>query len=117
MGCQSINQASLDWAVANAGKEALTRFSSKGQPYKIVPDTWAPIGLTGPEWIDMAMIYKPTVDKKQVEISAPYFTCENKKLGDEPYTSTVGYHYCKLLSPAKVMEWIYVDGLRQFGGN
>merc|ERR1712086_732241 len=102
MGCQSINQASLDWAVANAGKEALTRFSSKGQPYKIVPDTWAPIGLTGPEWIDMAMIYKPTVDKKQVEISAPY-------------SSTVGYHYCKLLSPAKVMEWIYVDGLRQFG--
>merc|ERR1711998_285197 len=25
-------------------------------------------------------------------------------------------HYCKLLSPARAMEWLYVDGLRQFDG-
>ena len=25
-----------------------------------------------------------------------------------------GYHYCKLLSPARAMEWIYVDGLRAY---
>lgn len=29
-----------------------------------------------------------------------------------PFIQTVGYHYCKLLSPARAMEWIYVDGLK-----
>ena len=28
------------------------------------------------------------------------------------FVQTVGYHYCKLLSPARAMEWIYVDGLK-----
>ena len=23
-----------------------------------------------------------------------------------------GYHYCKLLSPSRAIEWMYVDGLR-----
>lgn len=26
---------------------------------------------------------------------------------------TAGLHYCKVLSPARVIEWIYVDGLRE----
>lgn len=29
------------------------------------------------------------------------------------FIKTVGYHYCKLLSPARAMEWIYVDGLKE----
>lgn len=26
---------------------------------------------------------------------------------------TNSFHYCKLLSPARIMEWMYVDGLRR----
>jgi hypothetical protein len=113
--CASINQQAWDWAMKTAAPKTLRRFARVGQPLQIVDDVWAPIGATGPEWIKMAMIYKPSADNKVVTVSAPYFTTENKKLGDEPYTSTVGYHYCKLLSPAKAMEWIYADGLQQFG--
>jgi len=28
--------------------------------------------------------------------------------------SAAGFHYCKLLSPAYVSEWIYVDGLFKY---
>lgn len=30
-------------------------------------------------------------------------------------SSAAGFHYCKLLSPARVMEWMYIDGLRLNG--
>jgi hypothetical protein len=114
--CQAINQAAYNWALSKAAPKTLKRFQTKGQPYVFVPDQWSGIGITGPEWIKAAMVYTPSADKKTVTVAAPYFACENKNLGDEPYTDTVGYHYCKLLSPARAMEWLYADGLRQFGG-
>lgn len=115
--CQAINQEALDWALGHASAKALARYNgASGQPLRIVKDVYAGIGITGPTWIKKALMYTPTADNKAVEVSAPYFATENKNLGDEPYTNTVGYHYCKLLSPARAIEWIYVDGLKQFGG-
>ena len=29
-----------------------------------------------------------------------------------PMQKVAGFHYCKVLSPARVMEWMYVDSLR-----
>lgn len=113
--CKSINEAAYEWALGQASDVARKRFEANGQPYRFVDDVYAGIGITGPTWIHNALSFKVSNDKKYVEVSAPYFATENKNLGDEPYTNTVGYHYCKLLSPARAMEWIYVDGLRQFG--
>ena len=115
--CGSINQAALDWALANASPAAKARYlSAKGQPLTIVDDVYAGIGPTGPKWIKMALAFTPTADNKAVQVQAPYFATANKNLGDESYLHTIGYHYCKLLSPARAMEWIYVDGLKVFGG-
>merc|ERR1711871_9746 len=108
--CAEINQAALDWALKVAGSVTLDRYNKLGNKYVIVDDTYAGIGITGPKWIKMEMIYSQKANT--VEISSPTFSTENKNNGDEPFYNTVGYHYCKILSPARIIEWMYVDSLR-----
>ena len=31
---------------------------------------------------------------------------------DYPIAAARGFHYCKVLSPAKAMEWMYVDSIK-----
>jgi hypothetical protein len=31
---------------------------------------------------------------------------------DYPVSTVAGFHYCKLLSPARALEWIYIDSLK-----
>jgi len=109
--CQSINALAYEWALASASPVALKRFKSRGVPLEMVADTWSKIGVTGPTWIKDALKFTPSKTSHSVQVAAPYFATENKKLGDVSYLETVGYHYCKLLSPARAMEWIYIDAL------
>jgi len=112
--CRSINEAAYEWALATASSTARARFHKHGTPLRMVADTWSRIGITGPTWIHNKLTFTPAKDESGasvVDVAAPYFSVENKNLGDVPYIETVGYHYCKLLSPARAMEWIYVDGL------
>ena len=30
--------------------------------------------------------------------------------------AAAGFHYCKVLSPARAMEWIYMGGLKKYMG-
>ena len=114
--CRSINEASYAAALAAASPLARERFGRVGQPLVFGADEWAGIGITGPKWIRTALKMTPSADGRNVSVVAPTFATENKDLGDRPYTDTVGYHYCKLLSPARAIEWVYVDGLKHFGG-
>lgn len=115
--CQSINQAAYDWALKSASSKARERFLKHGQPYVFLEDKKSGFGVTGPTWIHDALSYTPSKDKKTVEVQSHYFPLKNKNLGNVPFIQTVGYHYCKLLSPARAMEWIYVDGLKEFYGS
>jgi hypothetical protein len=31
---------------------------------------------------------------------------------DFPIKLTAGFHFCKVLSPARALEWLYVDSLK-----
>lgn len=35
---------------------------------------------------------------------------------DYPIGSAAGFHYCKVLSPFRVLEWMYTDSLLEFNG-
>ena len=110
--CRDINAAAWAWALGRASQAAVARLHAHGRPLAFAPDVWSGIGITGPKWIHDKLQYTPSADGSVVNVAAPYFALPNKNLGDEPYVVTVGYHYCKLLSPARAMEWIYVDALR-----
>lgn len=110
--CADINQAAYEWALRRASPTARARFLVHGTPLLFGDDTWSGIGITGPKWIHDPLRFARTSNGSSVLVTAPTFATPNKNLGDEPFLLTVGYHYCKLLSPARALEWIYVDGLR-----
>uniref|UniRef100_A0A7S2MSG7 Uncharacterized protein n=1 Tax=Octactis speculum TaxID=3111310 RepID=A0A7S2MSG7_9STRA len=118
--CGAINQASLDWALASASEKALERYNSYGEKLVITADKEAPIGATGPEWIELRLNFERVTASSgavatAVNVSSWSFTTENYNKGDVPYIVTAGYHYCKILSPARALEWVYVDSLRMYG--
>ena len=113
--CMAINKAVWDWAVETAGNKTMARFKRLGQPYLMGDDVDSPIGITGPTWIKKPLQYTAESDaanRSIVRVQSPYFAIKNQNDGNVSYLRPVGYHYCKLLSPARAMEWIYVDGLR-----
>lgn len=108
--CGEINQISIDWANSIAGAKTMNRFYNQGygQPYVIGNDI--DVCPAGPCWIWTELQFNTTVDRSKVEVRSPQFSTPL----DFSIPSTAGYHYCKVLSPARVIEWIYVDGLREF---
>ena len=106
----------LQWAKVNAGKKTLDRFNEHGQPYIFGDDIEKGTGIT---YLDSGLVYKDMGDTG-VEISSPMLKTDKDywkehfpfpKPGFLPDPGC--YHYCKLLSPARAMEWIYLDGLRR----
>jgi len=66
----------------------------------------------GPLWIWKYMDYSK-IDaadgKKVLQVTAPYMATPV----DYSIKAAAGFHYCKLMSPAKALEWIYIDSLRK----
>lgn len=66
----------------------------------------------GPLWIWTYMNYVEETDSNGhsvMTVKAPMM----KTPVDYTLAAAAGFHYCKILSPARVAEWIYVDGLRK----
>lgn len=107
--CALVNQKAWDWALANAGANATARFKAIGQPLVMGDDVF--VGNAGPLWIDNPLQFNVAPDNSSVVVNAP---CTHTPV-DYPIAAAAGFHYCKLLSPARAMEWIYIDGLRYRG--
>lgn len=103
--CKDINQKSLDWALKNASPDSLRRYNAIGQKMQMGPDV-GPYNV-GPLWIWSSMQYNSNSDKSLVTIRSIMM----KTSVDFIIGASAGFHYCKVLSPARALEWIQTDSL------
>lgn len=108
--CKVINQHSYEWAKNNAGENTLARFERFGVPMVMGEDK-GPYNA-GPLWIWTPISLLKSTNSSGgtvLEVRAPMMRTPS----DYFIKASAGFHYCKLLSPARATEWIYVDGLRE----
>jgi len=108
--CAEINAQAYQWALDNAGEKTRARFAKYGQRM-VFGDDIVPIVAAGPLWIYHPLEYKELTlaGERVLQVRAPTMRTD---VTAHLYPDSAGYHYCKLLSPARAMEWIYSYGLR-----
>eukprot|EP00744_Colponema_vietnamica_P001253 GILI01002098.1.p1 GENE.GILI01002098.1~~GILI01002098.1.p1 ORF type:complete len:478 (-),score=189.36 GILI01002098.1:225-1658(-) len=105
--CRELNQASLEFALSLLPASSLERYQKRGKQIVLADDVEKGSGIT---WISSALNWnekKGDDGKTFVEVASPVL----KTSTTTPLVP--GMHYCKLLSPARVFEWIQTDCLRQ----
>jgi hypothetical protein len=115
--CAQFNQLTYEWGLAHAPKRTQERFKQYGQKFKMGPTVMAG---GGPLWLWGKLKFEAgsDADKTVTVTSSATVTSIDywKQHFPFPRPSAVPdpgcYHYCKLLSPARVLEWMHVDGLR-----
>merc|ERR550525_166223 len=115
-----MNKKAYDWARQHAGSATAARFEQHGQKYTFGEDIQK---SGGPLFLGARLQFNEVTDSsgsKVIQVAAPAQKTEvdywKRHFGPIPRPSGLPdpgcYHYCKLLSPARAMEWIYVDSLR-----
>jgi hypothetical protein len=113
-GCMEINQAAIDWALATVSETTRARYEQYGQKLTVVQDTGT--CAAGPCWIWDRLKFTRDNEANSATVQSVYLAEPNENLfpcGEQKkIPCTAGFHYCKVLSPARAVEWMYVDGLR-----
>lgn len=109
--CRRLNQLALDYARESVPADILARFARfHGAPLAAADDA-GPYN-SGPSWYYTPLKFKPMKDDtgRVVRVDAVSATLRTSTRYLIP--AVRGVHYCKLLSPARALEWLYTDGLR-----
>lgn len=104
--CAEINDAAIQWAYKTASPEARKRYDTVGQKL-VTGDDLGPYNA-GPLWIWTYMNYVEDSAKTTMTVKAPMMRTPT----DYIISGAAGFHYCKVLSPFRAMEWIYIDSLK-----
>merc|ERR1719163_2039167 len=108
--CADINDYSIKWAKEHVSKSALARYNQLGVQM-ITGDDLGPYN-EGPLWIWTYMSYKKDKTANTVTVQSPMMRTPNTYI----VPAARGFHYCKVLSPFRVVEWIYTDSLFDHDG-
>ena len=109
--CAEINKNALQWAINNSAEKTINRYNSFGQKLTFGPDVKETNGFG---WVYTTLKFEEN-EKNEMVVSAPVMSSDIDAPAVPIFAPDGGncYHYCKLLSPARAMEWMYVDGLRK----
>ena len=108
--CADINAATFDWALRAAAPATVARYRRQGLPLRFGDDLVADVG---PQFAFGSLSFalaNGTDGKAFVWVNATTL----RTPVDDPTPLSAGLHYCTLLSPARAMEWLYVDSNRKF---
>ena len=68
------------------------------------------------QWLNATLEYTqicdPSTNRNYTAVSSPYLYVITLSDGCQFIPNKCGVHYCTLLSPATVLEWLYTDSLR-----
>ncbi len=101
--CADINQRAINWAISKLSLAAANRYAS-GRKI-IVSSDIKPFPPAGPFFIWKYITLEES--SSTLTVSSPYGFYS---MSSNPYGA--GTHYCKLLSPARALEFMLVDSLR-----
>jgi len=108
--CADINKESLQWALSKANQKAVARYNKHGKKL-VIGDDLGPFNA-GPLWIWKYLQFTDNADKTQTVVQSPMMRTPTTY----PIAAAAGFHYCKLLSPFRALEWIYIDSQYDHNG-
>jgi Alpha/beta hydrolase family len=102
--CSKMNERTIEWALEQVPESVKRRYLERGTKLVAGKDIEH---SAGPTWIWSYMDYR-RVDDRTMELDSHIMSTPL----DHPVPASGGKLYCKLLSPAKALDWIYTDSLR-----
>ncbi|XP_013408206.1 uncharacterized protein LOC106172138 [Lingula anatina] len=98
LSCKEVNQAAIYHALSLAAAIPRTRFMKSGRNITITFDD-----IVSNEEVWLA---------EPLRITQTHHGLQVTSIGYHPATESNGFYHCKLLSPFRVLEYIYVDSLK-----
>jgi hypothetical protein len=104
--CKEINIIAFQYVLDKykGPTSVINRYVKFGQPIEFLNDTESESGIT---WVNRPIITKNTSTTYQVSSRSLLSPI------DFPVSVAAGMLYCKLISPARILEWMLVDGLKK----
>jgi len=103
--CAEINDFAIQWAYKKLSPAAKARYDKYGTKL-VTGDDKGPYN-EGPLWIWTYMSYNESKDHTTLTVQSPMMRTPT----DYFISSAAGFHYCKVLSPFRAIEHMYVDSL------
>ncbi|NBW81707.1 hypothetical protein EBR21_08130, partial [bacterium] len=104
LACADLNKKIFNWAIDKVRPEVSQRFLRRGRTMVFADDREFASGI---QWLPSKFQIEKNPDTREATVTSTAL-----RSGLNVPAMLAGMHYCKLLPPTQVMEWILLEGLR-----